>query len=130
MKSKDYMNKALLSDLPQKDYNPIISRLKMYETSKDDPSLARLLHAAIGMSGESGEVLDSLKKSLMYGKPLNANNLKEECGDLLWYMSLMLHELGTDFETVMQMNIDKLSKRYPEGFTEKDAIERKDKNET
>lgn len=131
MRSDDYMKKALISDLKNQDYEPIVHRLYDYEQSKclgyEDPSLMRILHGAIGISGEAGELMDSLKKVLMYGKPLDKEHLKEECGDLLWYMSILLHEIGSDFEQVMQKNIDKLSKRYPEGFTEKDAIERKDK---
>jgi NTP pyrophosphatase (non-canonical NTP hydrolase) len=130
---KNYISKAIQSDLKDFDYKPIIKRLQEYESSKglgyEDPSLMRVLHGAIGISGEAGELMDSLKKVLMYGKPLDQQHLKEECGDLLWYMAILLNEIGSDFEEVMQMNIDKLSKRYPQGFTEKDAIERKDKNE-
>ncbi len=131
MKSDDYMKNALVSDLKNQDYEPIVHRLYDYEQSKslgyEDPSLMRILHGAIGISGEAGELMDSLKKVLMYGKPLDKSHLKEECGDLLWYMSILLDEIDSNFEEVMQMNINKLKKRYPEGFTEKDAVERKDK---
>jgi NTP pyrophosphatase (non-canonical NTP hydrolase) len=122
MNPKQFIEISLTRDLPNKDYKPIAARLW------NDTQVVRLLHASIGMSGETGEILDNLKKTMMYGKELNVENLKEECGDVLWYMSVMLDSLGSSFEEVMQMNVDKLAKRYPAGkFTEKDAIERKDK---
>lgn len=121
MKSAEFMLAALSKDMPGFDYTPINTRLKK------EVGLLRLIYAGIGMSGEAGEILDTLKKSMMYGKELNKENLKEECGDLLWYMAVMLSELGISFEDVMQYNIDKLAKRYPNGFTESDALARKDK---
>ncbi len=102
-------------------YDPIADRLFYNE------GLIRLLHAGIGMSGETGEVLDCLKKTMMYGKKLDIDNLKEECGDILWYMAIMLDEIGSSFEEVMRLNHEKLSRRYPNGFTEKDALARADK---
>lgn len=108
-----------------------VSRDANYEKVSDrlgsDDTLLRLLHAGIGMSGETGEILDTLKKSMMYGKEIDTVNLKEECGDVLWYMAIMLDTIGISFEEVMQSNVDKLAKRYPKGFTEKDAIARADK---
>ena len=115
------MEASLSRDLPDKNYCPIAARLW------NDTDLMRLVHAGMGMSGETGEILDNLKKSVMYGKPLDAKNLKEECGDVLWYMAVMLDQLGSSFEEVMQMNVTKLAKRYPNGFSEKDALARKDK---
>jgi NTP pyrophosphatase (non-canonical NTP hydrolase) len=121
MTPKQFMETSLSRDLPDKNYSPVAARLA---TNLD---LLRLVHAGIGMSGETGEILDTLKKSLMYGKALDLQNLKEECGDVLWYMAVMLDQLGSSFEEVMQMNVDKLAKRYPNGFSEKDAIARADK---
>jgi NTP pyrophosphatase (non-canonical NTP hydrolase) len=71
--------------------------------------------------------MDAIKKHILYDKPLDITNVKEELGDLLWYMSLMLDEVGSSFEEVMKMNHDKLEKRFPGGFTEKLAQERLDK---
>lgn len=71
--------------------------------------------------------MDSIKKTIMYDKPLDVKNIKEECGDLLWYMSIMLDEVGSSFEEVMEMNRVKLEKRYPGGFTEQLAQARLDK---
>lgn len=121
MTPKDFTKKSLRTDLS--DYSPIITRLN------DDKSLLRLIHAGIGISGESGELLDALKKSMMYGKKLDKDHLVEECGDVLYYMSLLLDELGSSFEECMTKNVEKLEKRYPSGFNDKHAIERLDKNE-
>ena len=84
----------------------------------------RLLHAGMGIATEAGEFLDALKKSVFYGKELDRVNLKEELGDLLWYMAIAMDELGTDFETEMERNIEKLRARYPERFTKEKALER------
>jgi len=90
---------------------------------------ADLLHAHLGMSSEVGEIGDCLKKHFIYGQPLDSDNLVEECGDLMWYICLMLSTAAcvSTLEECMQKNIDKLKLRYPEKFTEQDALERKDK---
>ena len=83
-----------------------------------------LLHAAIGMQTESAEFSDMLKKHLFYGKPLDRVNLAEEIGDQMWYCALALRTLGTNFESVMDRNIEKLKARYPDKFTEELAENR------
>jgi len=84
----------------------------------------RVLHAAIGCVTESGEMLDALKKSIFYGKPLDVVNVKEEAGDLLWYLAILFDELDTDFETEMTRVINKLKARFPDKFTEDNAFNR------
>lgn len=121
MDSKEFTKESVSRDLPGLDYDPVVLRLET------NPGILRLIHAGIGMSGEAGEVLDTLKKSMMYGQPIDAVNLKEECGDILWYMAIMLDQIDSSFEEVMEQNVIKLRKRYPAGFTEKDAIARADK---
>lgn len=121
MKPQDFIKSAIRTDMPGLDYTPIIARLEQ------NIDLIRILHAATGMSGEAGEVIDSVKKTVYYGKSLNKEHLLEEMGDCLWYMAILLHQLNSSFEEVMQKNVDKLNKRYPEGFSEKDALTRKDK---
>jgi len=86
---------------------------------------ARILHAAIGCVTESGELLDALKKQMFYGRELDLTNVKEEAGDLLWYLAILFDELGTDFETESNRVINKLKTRFPDKFTEQDAFERK-----
>lgn len=76
----------------------------------------RGLHAAIGMSTEAAEILDVFKKHL-YGKekPITGEtlgNLQEECGDLFYYLMLMLDAIGYEFDDMIAFNTEKLRKRY------------------
>ena len=78
-----------------------------------------LLQGVMGMSGESGEALDIVKKIMFQGHELNEatkEHLIRELGDVLWYVATTAESLGTDLETVMQTNIDKLRARYPKRF--------------
>lgn len=80
--------------------------------------LSRLLHAAMGMDTEAGEFMDQLKKHLFYGKPLDEVNLREEIGDLLWYIAIGCDALDTTVELEMARVIAKLQVRYPEKFSD------------
>lgn len=83
-----------------------------------------LIHASMGLVTEAAEFQDAIKKHLFYGRELDKPNLKEEIGDILWYCAIALEALETDFDSVMQTNIDKLKSRYPDKFTEKLANNR------
>lgn len=106
---KDYITLAMRTCSP--DFRP-------------DLVPVNLLHGAIGMSTEAGELLDATKKALFYGKPLDRTNIIEECGDILWYMAAVLDHYGVTIEEVQKINIDKLQKRYPEKFEQGKALER------
>ena len=84
----------------------------------------RLIHAAMGLQTESAEFTDALKKYVFYGKEVDKTNLKEELGDMLWYMSIAFDALGTTFEKEQVRVINKLKARYPDKFTEHDAEHR------
>ena len=78
-----------------------------------------LLQGVMGMSGESGEALDIVKKIMFQGHPLNEatkEHLIRELGDVLWYVATTAEALNVPLETVMQTNIDKLRARYPMAF--------------
>ena len=78
-----------------------------------------LLQGVMGMSGESGEALDIVKKIMFQGHELNEEtkeHLIRELGDVLWYVATTAEALGVPLETVMQVNIDKLRARYPKAF--------------
>lgn len=83
-----------------------------------------LLHGAIGIATEAGEMLDAVKRSLFYGAELDRTNLIEELGDLEWYMAVIRDAVGVTQEEVQRINIDKLRARYPEKFTQQHAFER------
>jgi NTP pyrophosphatase (non-canonical NTP hydrolase) len=80
---------------------------------------ARIAHGAIGIVTEAGELLDSVRHGT-----IDKTNITEECGDVLWYMALILDAAGSSFEEVMEVNVAKLRKRFPERFNEGAAINR------
>ena len=74
---------------------------------------ASLMHAAVGISGEAGELLDTIKKTWVYNKPLDRANVIEELGDLFFYTTWLMEFLGISKEEVLTANINKLAVRYP-----------------
>lgn len=95
---------------------------------------AELLHAALGVSGEAGELVDAIKKSVFYERPLDVDNVIEECGDILFYIQALLNTIADDvppaltLDDLIAANIDKLSKRYHTGsFSTGQANARADK---
>lgn len=85
-----------------------------------------IANCAMGLSGEAGECTDIIKKHLFHGHELNVEHLAKELGDVAWYLAVCAHIIGYDLETVLQMNVDKLRKRYPDGFSEEKSINRKE----
>jgi NTP pyrophosphatase (non-canonical NTP hydrolase) len=86
----------------------------------------QLANYAMGASGESGEMLDAVKKRLYQGHSLDDYRLAKEIGDTMWYLANIANLIGFDLEMVAKMNIEKLKKRYPNGFNKEDSINRMD----
>jgi len=101
--------------------------IKTYNTA-DDFGTQDLLHATIGLVGEVGELADAVKRNQFYGLPLDRENILEELGDIFYYLTALLICYGSDTSEITRDNREKLSQRYPEGFTKEAAIERADKN--
>ena len=76
----------------------------------------RIANFALGLAGEAGEVIELLKKHLYHNKPLALGELKKELGDVQWYLSGIAYLFGMSLEDVAAANIEKLEKRYPNGF--------------
>lgn len=83
-----------------------------------------LLNGVMGLNGEAGECIDVLKKSLFQGHELSKEKLIEELGDVCWYVVITAEALGVPLERVMESNIEKLKKRYPEGFDPERSVHR------
>lgn len=83
-----------------------------------------LIHGILGASSEVGELADQMKRFMFYGKPLDLVNLKEECGDVMWYLALIAKAGGFTLQDCAEANIRKLSVRYPAQFTNELAAER------
>lgn len=77
----------------------------------------RPLVQGLGLCGEAGEVADLLKKQAWHGLAVDRNQMAKELGDVLWYVADLASHFGLDLDAVADMNIEKLKKRYPDGFT-------------
>lgn len=86
-----------------------------------------ILHAVLGISGEAGELLDGLKKAIIYRKPIDLVNIREELGDLEFYLEALRQSLNIEREETLEHNIIKLQTRYGESYSNNAAVERKDK---
>lgn len=91
-------------------------KLAMRTSNKDLPPIGQLLNGALGLPGEAGEVADIVKKHVFQGHALDTEHVARELGDVCWYIAETATVIGYDLETIMQMNIDKLRERYPDGF--------------
>jgi len=101
-----------------KDFDTFIARL--HELRDTGVNIPRLLTGAIGMADEAGEAAGLVKKILFHGKPLNDENrehLIKELGDVIWYWINTCNALNIDPMEVIEGNVDKLSSRYPGGFS-------------
>ena len=97
-------------------------RTKNPELSKEQI----LINSAMGLCGEAGEFIDSIKKWYAHGHELDREHLIKELGDVAWYLAEAAEALDITLEEVLEKNIDKLRKRYPEGFSEENSKNRKD----
>ena len=77
--------------------------------------LLNVIYAAMGMCGEAGEVSELVKKYAYHGHAMDTEHLARELGDVLWYVSYMAHLFGYSLGEIMEMNQEKLAKRYPDG---------------
>ncbi len=92
----------------------------------ETPERERLLIAALGLCGESGEVAENVKKALFQGHALETSALRDELGDVLWYFVFLCETVGLTVEEVMEANVAKRRKRYPDGFSSERSRQRED----
>ena len=85
-----------------------------------------LTYTALGLTGESGEVAELIKKAFYHGHALDRKALSRELGDVLWYLAVLADGLGLSLGQIAAENIDKLRARYPEGFSEERSQNRAD----
>lgn len=89
-----------------------------------NPECLSLSNVGLGIAGEAGEVADLIKKHLHHGHELDRDKLIKELGDVAWYLALGCSVLKVDMKTVLWKNVEKLKKRYPEGFSSERSINR------
>ena len=85
-----------------------------------------LINGVMGLCGESGECIDIVKRHLAQGHELDRDNLIKELGDVAWYLAETAFALDVELEEVLMRNIEKLKKRYPEGFSTEKSINRQE----
>lgn len=86
-------------------------------TAHNDQSSQELAIRALGLAGESGEVVELIKKYLGHGHDFDREKLGKELGDVLWYVATLADACGLQLEDIAQKNIEKLKQRYPDGFS-------------
>lgn len=83
-----------------------------------------LLEGVMGINGEAGECIDLVKKQIFQGHDLDRGKLIEELGDVCWYIAIAAQALDVPLDLILQRNIHKLKKRYPEGFEAEKSLHR------
>ena len=102
---------------PSLDYAAFLTRTNTLEL-ENDCNVTQLLTAALGLGAEAGEFTEVVKKIFLQGKPYteeNAFHMKRELGDIMWYVAQACMALDISFDEILEMNVEKLSARYPEG---------------
>lgn len=120
--NKRDFRELLPHEFTEADFREFVDYL--FQSKRD--GLDGMLHAAVGLAGESGEVLDLIKKSWVYDKPLNRDKLQEEMGDVIHYLMMECIKQGWTLSDLIRNNVIKLRRRYPDGFSKADAIARRD----
>ena len=99
--------------------DPVAFTQKINGLQTQGCDVQRLLTAAVGISAEGGEFMEIVKKIIFQGKPWNEDNIEHlqiELGDILWYVAQACIALDVKFDDVVIRNVNKLMKRYPEGY--------------
>ena len=119
----EHLKETYKDKLTVNDYQ----RMAMRTSGEYESQYDMLRNAVYGLNGESGEVIDILKKHEFQGHDLNADEIIDEAGDVCWYLALLASSLNVPLETIMQRNIEKLIERYPDGFDKNRSIHRVEK---
>jgi len=107
---------AGVTSMPSQD--SAILQARIDELVANGADVPHLLTAALGLTAESGEFTEVVKKIILQGKPYNEENvfhMKRELGDICWYLAQACMALDTTFDEIIEMNVDKLKARYPGG---------------
>lgn len=107
------------------DYQELALRTASKESLVDESTM--LNAAALGLNGEAGEIADHVKKVMFHGHPLDSDTrdkIAKEIGDILWYCAMGAKGIGIPLGAIAEMNVEKLKKRYPEGFSTERSLNR------
>ena len=101
-------------------------KLAMTTLNKELDKKDILINGVMGLCGESGEAIDIVKRHLAQGHELDREHLIKELGDVAWYLAETATALDVELENVFRGNIEKLKKRYPDGFSVEKSIHREE----
>lgn len=121
MDPREYQRLAERTECDQR-----MAGLRRYMADKESSSpywSTRIEHAVLGLCGEAGELAAIIERWLYYGQPFDKLNLAEELGDCLWYIAEACNTLDLKLDEIMQANINKLRRRYPDKFKSELAVE-------
>lgn len=104
-------------------YQEMCKRTDNYGTDQRE----QLINYTLGLAGETGELVESVKKYLYHDHPLKSDKVVEELGDILWYVAELASNLGIKLQDVAFFNIHKLENRYPAKFNAADSVNRKER---
>ena len=109
MTGKEYVSLAMRTNDGESS-----QRLRDKLCFEDD--LGDLINGIFGLMGETGEFADMIKKWIFHEHELDREHLRKEMGDIMWYVAMVCYSMGFNLDNIMEMNIDKLRARYPDGF--------------
>ena len=104
----------------------VYQKLAMKTVNPELTKKDMLVNGVMGLNGESGEVIDVVKKHMFQGHDLDVDKIKKELGDVMWYVAEVCESLDLSMDEVMEANITKLSNRFKNGFTKEESINRKE----
>ena len=104
----------------------VYQKLAMKTVNPELTKKDMLVNGVMGLNGESGEVIDVVKKHMFQGHDLDVDKIKKELGDVMWYVAEVCEALDLSLDEVMETNITKLSNRFKNGFTKEESINRKE----
>ena len=105
-------------DANEYQYRALRTCIELYDTK------TALVYGALGLAGESGEVAEIIKKWAFHGHLFNKQELEKELGDVAWYLAIAAHKAGLSLNEVLEHNLEKLEKRYPDGYSSERSVSR------
>ena len=112
MTGNEYQKLAMRTNDGESTYRICLS----FSKHEDCYDMGGVVMATLGLSGEVGELNDMIKKWIFHDSKMDITHAKKELGDIMWYVACMAQSFGWELDKIMSMNIEKLRKRYPDGF--------------